>query len=84
MNIVVVNDAAANNPKNSPRGFNFISELIKLVANAVPIKTITTEIILTTEGAYLNKNNSNKAPIQTVCIKSTIAIETGMSNFTAK
>ena len=78
VNIVVVNEAAANIPKTNPLQSKLISLFNKLVANKVPIKTITTEIIFWFEGRCLSKIHSNKTPIHTVCINSTIAIDTLM------
>ena len=87
VNIVVVKEAAANNPQNNPfvqSIFGSLKSILKiLIAKAVPIKTIITEIIFWKDGAFLSKNHSNKTPIHTVCINKTIPIETGMY-FTAK
>src|SRR5574343_117703 len=87
VNIVVVNEVAANNPQNKPfvqSIFGSLKLILKIfIAKAVPIKTIITAIIFCNEGAFLSKNHSNKTPIQTVCINNTIPIETGMY-FTAK
>ena len=55
----------------------------RLVAKAVPNKTITTESILIGDGAFFSINISRNTPIHTVCINKTIPIETG-TYFTVK
>ncbi|MNY32357.1 hypothetical protein D3C86_1665660 [compost metagenome] len=78
VNIVVVKEAAAINPQAIPRQSRVASVLIRLVANAVPAKTIITAIIFVVEGNFFSRNISSKTPIQTVCISNTIPIDTGM------
>ena len=83
VNMVVVNEVADRSPKTIPRQSKLIWLSIKLVANAVPIRTTTTDMIFWAEGIFFSRTISNTTPIQTVCINKIIAMETGMY-FTAK
>ena len=78
VNMVVVNEEAANKPQMIPLQSIGLVLFKRLVDNVVPSKTIKTAMIFCNEGALFSKNHSKRTPIQTVCINNTIAIETSI------